>query len=89
MKAKLHNFTFENNFLLSKADNTILFYTAGSIARGLLKRFQCVGCQVMVSSSRETIRLKLSQKNDNISHWYSFIPLLGGGGGGTIYHTGK
>ena len=55
---EIHNFTFENNFSLSNADEAILFYTARPITRGLLKRLKCVGCQERVSAGRETITIE-------------------------------
>ena len=56
----INDFSFIRNFSLSKSDEAILFYTAGSIARGLLKRLKCSACKDLLSAGTVTISMDIS-----------------------------
>ena len=64
MHAELSNFSFHDNSQITSVDEMTVFYTAGSIVRGLKKQLKCTSCQDILVQGSETI----SFQDPNSSH---------------------
>jgi hypothetical protein len=78
---EIRDFSFENNFSLSNADEATLYYTAGSIARSLLKRIKCSGCKELVSAGKEQLSVDMDASEfDTLPEERQYIALANRGG---------
>ena len=53
--AELSNFSFHDNSQITSVDEMTVFYTAGSIVRGLKKQLKCTSCQDILVQGSETV----------------------------------
>ena len=78
---ELHDFSFKNNFLLSKEDEAIVYYTTGYVAQGLLKHLKCSACKDLLSAGREVITVDIDDTSDvSIPEKQEYIALVNRGG---------
>jgi hypothetical protein len=57
---KVGSFDFELDFNLEKDDEATIFYTAGAIVRGLLRRTKCTACATLLSEKKESLQIQVA-----------------------------
>ena len=57
---QMGDFDFRNKFNISDSDEAIIFYTAGFIVRGLLKRTKCTSCTKILSCNNEPLQIRFA-----------------------------
>ena len=71
-------FDFRTIFNVTDSDEATIFYTAGAIVRGLLKKTKCESCATMLSCNNEPLQIRLA--DDAAPPKEEFLALCNRGG---------
>ena len=69
-----------NSVTLPESDESILFYTAGYIARKLVKQTKCASCKEMLFCKNAVIPLEAENENIDVGNRSEFLDLVDRGG---------